>query len=128
MAPEFYGKIKRLRDNVVPISFTGSPPPPPDREPKVYGFDGALAAYQDASNKWVYASMRRGGRVLYAFDVTAMQSTPGTATLKWKRGCPNQADDTDCSSGFDGHRPDLVRAAGPQDQWLHRHRRAPSPC
>jgi type IV pilus assembly protein PilY1 len=102
MAPEFYGKIKRLRDNDVPISFTGSPPPPPDREPKVYGFDGALAAYQDASNKWVYASMRRGGRVLYAFDVTAMASTPGTATLKWKRGCPNQADDTDCSSGFDG--------------------------
>jgi type IV pilus assembly protein PilY1 len=102
MAPEFYGKIKRLRDNDVPISFEGSPAPPPDREPKVYGFDGALAAYQDASNKWIYASMRRGGRVLYAFDVTAMESTPGTATLKWKRGCPNQTDDTDCTSGFDG--------------------------
>src|SRR5688572_2161394 len=102
MAPEFFGKIKRLRDNDVPISFTGSPPPPPVREPKVYGFDGAVAAYQDAGNKWIYASMRRGGRALYAFDVTAMQSTPGTATLKWKRGCPNQTDDTDCSTGFDG--------------------------
>ena len=102
MAPEFYGKIKRLRDNTVPISFTGSPAPPPVREPKVYGFDGPLAQYQDASNKWIYATMRRGGRVLYAFDVGAMQSAPGTATLKWKVGCPNPTDDTGCASGFDG--------------------------
>jgi type IV pilus assembly protein PilY1 len=102
VAPEFYGRIKRLRDNTVPISFEGSPPPPPDREPKVYGFDGPLAGYQDDSNLWIYASMRRGGRVLYAFDVSAMISTPGTATLKWKRGCPNLSDDTNCSTGFTG--------------------------
>ena len=102
LAPEFFGNIKRLRDNLVPISFTGSPAPPPVRAPKPYGFDGALAFYQDASNKWVYATARRGARVLYAFDVGAMESSPGTATLKWKLGCPNQANDTGCSSGFTG--------------------------
>lgn len=102
VAPEFYGNIKRLRDNTIPISFTGSPAPPPDRESKPYGFDGPIAAYTDASNKWIFASMRRGGRVLYSFDVTNMISTPGSATLKWKIGCPNQGDDTGCTSGFDG--------------------------
>jgi type IV pilus assembly protein PilY1 len=102
VAPEFFGKIKRLRDNTIPISFTGSPASPPAREPKVYGFDGPIAAYQDASNKWIFPSMRRGGRFLYAFDVTTMASSPGSATLKWKRGCPNQSDDDDCSTGFEG--------------------------
>lgn len=120
MPPEFYGRIKRLRDNDVPISFTGSPPAPPVREPKVYGFDGPLAGYQDASNRWIYASMRRGGRVLYAFDVSAMTSTPGTATLKWKLGCPNLANDTDCSTGFDGigqtwSTPQVVKTDGYTD-------------
>jgi type IV pilus assembly protein PilY1 len=120
MAPEFYGNIKRLRDNDVPIDFEGSPAPPPDREPKPYGFDGALASYQDASNKWIYATARRGARVLYSFDVTAMESSPGTATLKWKRGCPNQADDTDCSSGFEGigqtwSAPQILRTNGYTD-------------
>lgn len=102
VAPEFYGKIKRLRDNTIPISFTGSPAPPPAREPKVYGFDGPIASYQTATSKWIFPAMRRGGRFLYAFDVTAMSSSPGSATLLWKRGCPNQADDTSCSLGFEG--------------------------
>jgi type IV pilus assembly protein PilY1 len=101
VAPEFYGKIKRLRDNEVPIEFEGSPAPPPDREPKDYGFDGPLVSYEDASTRWVFASMRRGGRFLYAFDVGAMVSAPGTATLKWKVGCPNLGDDANCSSGFE---------------------------
>jgi type IV pilus assembly protein PilY1 len=101
VAPEFYGSIKRLRDNTVPISFTGSPPPPPTREPKTYGFDGPIVGLQNATTKWIFAAMRRGGRFLYSFDVTNMVASPGSATLKWKRGCPNQGDDTDCSSGFD---------------------------
>jgi len=100
--PEFYGNIKRLRDNSIPISFTGSPPPPPDREPKPYGFDGPLQAYTDATRKWLFATMRRGGRVVYGFNVTNMISSPGSATLLWKIGCPNQDDDTGCTSGYDG--------------------------
>ncbi|MBM5811852.1 MAG: pilus assembly protein PilY [Gammaproteobacteria bacterium] len=101
VAPEFWVNIKRLRDNSTPISFTGSVSPPV-RAPKPYGFDGPITAYRDADDTWVFASMRRGGRVLYAFDVTDITTTPASPTLKWKRGCPNLGNDTDCSSGWSG--------------------------
>jgi type IV pilus assembly protein PilY1 len=98
--PEFYGHIKRLYDNSPYISFEGSVTPP-TREPKPYGMDGPITSYQDASNAWIFASARRGGRFLYAFDVADIASDPGSVALKWKRGCPNLDDDTDCTSGFD---------------------------
>ena len=102
VAPEYYGSIKRLRDNTMQISFTGSPPPPPTRGPKPYGFDGPIATYQDADDTWIFPAMRRGGRFLQAFDVTDITTGPGGVALLWKRGCPNQGDDTGCSSGFSG--------------------------
>ena len=99
--PEFYGHIKRLYDNNLPIDFEDAVVPPA-RAPKPYGLDGPITAYQDAANAWVFATARRGGRVLYAFDVTDIADDPGTVALKWKRGCPNLDDDTNCSSGFTG--------------------------
>ncbi len=100
MPPEFYGKIKRLRDNQPSISFPGSLAT--DAKPKDYGIDGPITAFQGSlggfTKAYVYATMRRGGRVLYAFDVTI----PGSPALLWKRGCPNAANDTDCSTGFSG--------------------------
>ena len=69
--------------------------------PRITASTGRSCLIEDASNRWIFASMRRGGRFLYAFDVGAMVSAPGTATLKWKVGCPNLVDDTDCSSGFE---------------------------
>jgi type IV pilus assembly protein PilY1 len=102
MPPEFYGHIKRLRDNAVKISFpnvtTGNPLPKP------YGIDGPITAYKDSSNAWVYAGMRRGGRGLYAFDVDV--SNPANITLKWKVGCGDNfkvdgtVSDANCSTGF----------------------------
>jgi type IV pilus assembly protein PilY1 len=76
MAPEFYPHIKRIRDNEIPVSYFGST----SGEPKPYGFDGPTAAYKDADQAIVYATLRRGGRALYAFDVT----TPASPALKWK--------------------------------------------
>jgi type IV pilus assembly protein PilY1 len=76
MAPEFYPHIKRIRTNTPLVSYFGSD----TGEPKPYGFDGPTAAYKDADQATVYAAMRRGGRALYAFDVTA----PATPALKWK--------------------------------------------
>ena len=102
VAPEFYTQIKRLRDNSTPINFTGAPAPPPTRAPKPYGFDGPITGYQDASNAWVFASMRRGARVMYGFDVTQMDTTPANTSLMWKIGCPNQGNDTGCSSDYTG--------------------------
>lgn len=96
MPPEFYTQIKRLRDNSVKINFkdrtvlTGE-----TVAPKPYGIDGAITAYQGASATWLYATMRRGGRALYAFDVT----TPQDPSLKWRVGC--NSDGSSCTSGFD---------------------------
>jgi type IV pilus assembly protein PilY1 len=99
MAPEFFTHIKRLRDNKVEINYKGSPTVTPTPEPKPYGMDGAITSYD---NRWLFAGMRRGGRVLYAFDVSGIAaSTPVPPTLKWKKGCPNLDDDDDCTAGFE---------------------------
>ena len=121
MAPEFFPHIKRIRDNKIAISFPDQPLLKITPEPKRYGFDGAVTAYKDASNAWIYPTMRRGGRALYAFDVT----DPASPKLKWKRGCPNNfsdepadtPDDTGCSDGFAGigqtwSAPKVLRSAG----------------
>lgn len=79
---EFYGKFKRLRDNNLPISYPGSGVS--TEQAKDYGFDGPITAYKvSAGRAWIYASMRRGGRALYAFDVD--MASPGAPTLKWKK-------------------------------------------
>jgi type IV pilus assembly protein PilY1 len=88
MPPEFYGNIKRLRDDTTKISYPNVPAnTSPTPLPKPYGIDGAITAYKDSSNAWIYAAMRRGGRALYAFNVDV--TNPSAITLKWKLGCPN---------------------------------------
>ncbi|MFM2036019.1 MAG: hypothetical protein RL459_1284, partial [Pseudomonadota bacterium] len=93
MPPEFYSNIKRLRANTTQISYPGVT----GGAAKPYGIDGPITSVTSGSSTWLYAGMRRGGRALYAFDVT----TPASPTLKWKIGCPNLANDTGCTSGFD---------------------------
>jgi len=108
--PEFYGKLKRVRDNDVLVSY----PNITDTTalPKPYGIDGPIVAYQNGASAWIYASMRRGGRAIYAFDVDASDTDP-TFELKWKRGC----DTSGCSTDFDGigqtwSAPKVLKAAG----------------
>lgn len=102
MPPEFYTSIKRLRDNTPKISFPNST----GGTPKAYGVDGPITAFKGTiggtSKTFVYATMRRGGRSMYAFDVTNSVTSPSNPTLKWKIGCPNGANDTDCTSGLSG--------------------------
>jgi type IV pilus assembly protein PilY1 len=95
VAPEFYATLPRLRQDSPLIKYEN---PAPGSTPKNYYFDGSLGVYQNSDNSkvWVYPTMRRGGRMVYAFDVT----TPSAPTLKWKVGCPNLSNDTGCSSGF----------------------------
>jgi type IV pilus assembly protein PilY1 len=96
--PEFYSQIKRLRDNSTTINFQGTTITSPAPLPKPYGVDGPISIWNNTS---LFVGMRRGGRVLYAFDVTGIaDNNPAAPTLLWKRGCPNMADDTGCSSGF----------------------------
>jgi type IV pilus assembly protein PilY1 len=107
MPPEFYGNIKRLRESdienpdAVKVSF---PNVSGTTLPKPYGVDGAITAHQDGSTAWIFAGMRRGGRALYAFNV----SNPASISLKWKVGCGDNfpvtgaVSDANCSSGFTG--------------------------
>lgn len=116
--PEFYASIKRLRDNSPRISFIGGTSGTPTPQPKSYGMDGPMAVYTYPANTqpttaWLYATQRRGGRNLYAFNV----STPSSPTLKWRIGCPNLSNDTGCTSGMSGigqtwAPPKVVKAAG----------------
>jgi len=102
--PEFFSQIKRLRDNDTQINYLGNATVSPAPLPKPYGMDGSVTGYKDGSDYYIYAAMRRGGRVLYAFDVT----TPTNPILKWKKGCPNNfptsgaVSDADCTTGFSG--------------------------
>lgn len=75
--------------------------------PKDYFFDGSTGIYQNIDNTrvWIYPSMRRGGRMIYSFDVT--NSNPALASsqpvaFKWRAGCPDLTDDTNCTSGMTG--------------------------
>jgi Tfp pilus tip-associated adhesin PilY1 len=102
VAPEFFPKLQRLKDDSPLIAYpgmqTGSITPTPVA--KDYFFDGPIGLYQnsDSSKVWIYPSMRRGGRMLYALNVT----NPASPALKWKFGCPNLTDDTGCTSGASG--------------------------
>jgi type IV pilus assembly protein PilY1 len=117
--PEFYGHVKRLRDNTTQISFFGNTTTDPAPLPKPYGVDGPITAYRpDASTLWLFATMRRGGRSVYAFDFSTIDTDPSSPTLKWRRGCgPDLADDSACSAGFDDigqtwSAPVVMKAAG----------------
>jgi type IV pilus assembly protein PilY1 len=90
--------LQRLMDNSPLVAYGTSPLAGSQR--RDYLFDGSLGVYQnsDSSSVWIFPTMRRGGRTLYAFDV----STPSTPVYKWKAGCPNLTDNTGCTSGTTG--------------------------
>lgn len=101
VAPEHKAKLERLRVNtpevVFPMNASTALRPAGAKD---YFFDGSIGVYQTANNSTVniYASMRRGGRMVYGFDVT----TPASPLLLWKAGCPNLDNDTGCTSGMTG--------------------------
>lgn len=74
--------------------------------PKPYFFDGPIGVWRDEAlvdgrivasdgdKAWIFAPMRRGGRKIYAFDV----SDPKLPKLMWKKGC---TDAGVCDAGFE---------------------------
>jgi type IV pilus assembly protein PilY1 len=98
VAPEHYAAYQRLHDNNPPVKYSGLSPD--SATPKDYFFDGSFGIYQnlDSSKVWIFPTMRRGGRMLYGFDVT----TPDSPKIKWRVGCPNLTNDLDCTEGFEG--------------------------
>ncbi|MBC7415976.1 MAG: hypothetical protein H7327_13700, partial [Herminiimonas sp.] len=104
VASEFFtgNRLARLKANVPLLSNfvsagAGITPTP---TPKDYFFDGSTGVYQTANNAqvWIYPTTRRGGRMVYALDVT----NPSLPVFKWKFGCPNLADNAGCSAGASG--------------------------
>ncbi len=73
-------------------------PPIPTR--KDYFYDGSVGVYQNrnSSKVWIYPTMRRGGRMLYALDVT----DSANPAFKWRQGCPNLGNDTGCTANMEG--------------------------
>ena len=82
--PEFFGQLKRLRDNNPDISTAN---------PKPYFADGPVSVFQqdvnddkkyvaspDGDKVYLYVGMRRGGRFAYALDV----SDPNAPKYLWK--------------------------------------------
>ncbi len=100
--PEFFSKFKRIYDNSVRVSYPGAIGLP---LPKPYGMDGPITAFKGAvvstQKAFIYATMRRGGRSMYAFDVTDALTAPNSPVLKWRVGCAD-ATDTDCKAGWSG--------------------------
>jgi type IV pilus assembly protein PilY1 len=101
VAREHFSRLQRLKDQSPLVSYPNLPAGvTPTPTAKDYYFDGSIGAFQDLKNTqvWIYPTMRRGGRSIYAFDVT----NPASPVFKWKAGCPNLADDVGCSAGMTG--------------------------
>jgi type IV pilus assembly protein PilY1 len=100
VVPDFFPKFARLRNDLPLISYPGIA----GGSPKDYFFDGSIGAYQlrDSANNvvaaYIYPAMRRGGRMIYAFDATQRPSAATPPTLLWKFGCPNASNDTGCTT------------------------------
>jgi type IV pilus assembly protein PilY1 len=84
VAPEFFSKFQRLYNNSPVVKLWGATDP--SAQPKDYFFDGTTTVYQDLrdpANKkvYIYLTARRGGRFIYALDVT----DPTTPKFLWKK-------------------------------------------
>ena len=83
---ELFGKFKRVRDNLPEIRFPITPPLAVTL-PRDYFVDGSVTVYQKLDDSRaterviIYVTMRRGGRFLYAFDVTL----PTQPVMLWRK-------------------------------------------
>jgi len=99
IAQEHLDGLKRLYANTPTVDYFGldkSLSADIQAEPKRYFFDGSTGAYTkyDADDKlvtaWIYPTMRRGGREIYALDVSPASGNagepPSKPTFMWKKG------------------------------------------
>jgi len=99
LAPEHFGKVSRLYNNTPLIAYTGAADP--GSVLKDYFFDGPtgqITHYDDQGAldlAYIFPTQRRGGRMIYALDVTDPDAAPD---LLWRVGCPNLTNDTGCTS------------------------------
>lgn len=83
---DVFGRLKRLRDSTPEIALSTTPAGT-GATPRDYFVDGPIGVYQKlnagggSDRVILYVGMRRGGRLLYAIDVT----TPTAPKMLWKK-------------------------------------------
>ncbi|MDP2092342.1 MAG: PilC/PilY family type IV pilus protein [Hydrogenophaga sp.] len=95
VAPEQSSRLARIYNNSPLIDF---PSQNIAANQKPYFFDGPVTAHKDGSTVWIFATQRRGGRMVYAFNVT----NPASPTIKWRAGCTDSTDASCTSTDFTG--------------------------
>jgi len=79
---EFYSKLMRQHLNAPVVKLEGTPATIlPAPRPKDYFFDGSIGVYKNGATVHLYLSARRGGRIIYALDV----SDPMNPRFLWKK-------------------------------------------
>jgi type IV pilus assembly protein PilY1 len=121
VAPEHFGKLNRMRTNSPLVAYPNTPLVSPAATPKDYFFDGSIGGYQERTsasvNKlWIYPTMRRGGRGVYAFDVTNRPGTSSQPNLMWKY--TNDATNGDTRMGQSWSTPLAFRVKGRSEPLL----------
>lgn len=96
--PEHFGQLSRLRLNDPKLNVPSNPNDTSLNKP--YFADGNVTVYTEDQNSdgrlradngdkvYVYSTMRRGGRFMYALDA----STPESPGLLWRKGCVGTCD------------------------------------
>ena len=103
---EFYSKLFRVRQNTPIVKFaTTSTAIVPAPTPKDYFFDGPTGVYQNGATAYIYMAARRGGRLLYALNV----SDPTNPKLLWKK---TNADSGFAELGQTWSQPTVMRVRG----------------
>lgn len=106
VARESFGKLNRLRDNGTTTALISFPGITGAVAPKDYFFDGSIGVHQKDANVWIFPTMRRGGRAIYAFNV----SNPAQPSLMWRKGCytasTSTSDDVSCDGSGAGNLSD----------------------
>ena len=72
VAPEHFNELNRLRENNPDVRYPSTPSTNTSAKSRDYFFDGPIGAYQNAmtGEVMIFAGMRRGGRAVYAFNVS----------------------------------------------------------
>jgi type IV pilus assembly protein PilY1 len=98
---EFFPALKRQYDNSPPVLYP-STPSGLGATKRTYAWDGPVVSYVErdstgaVSKAYLYLSVRRGGRFIYALDVT----TPATPKILWRKGCSTSGTTTTCDTGY----------------------------
>ena len=99
---EFFPILKRQYDNSPPVLYPTTPSGLGATR-RSYAFDGPVVPYVERNGSgviqkvYLYISVRRGGRFIYALDVT----TPTTPKFLWRKGCTTTGGTTTCDAGFE---------------------------